>query len=267
MTSGLSQSESPASASRRDAVYFLLGPAVVAVLAATLFHVHPWPVSLRAQAQNFDWPITLWWIAVGLAGVAVSSRIGCPPAPERGDTAGWRRVVAWGLGIGLAQGLVGVAETLFPPLGRHYQALDRAAGFTWGNVALPWSIPHYAHAAVISECFFRFAAIAIPVWLLSSLLLKGRFQTPIYWVFAVLSALIEPFENLVVVKHVSFASMPLIDQIGMLSGILWELVYAWTFRRFGWPAPILMRFGWYLIYRVSAGYFFPHDSTMYPGPH
>jgi len=107
----------------------------------------------------------------------------------------------------------------------------------------------------------------VPVWLLSSWLLKGRFQGVLYWTFAVLAALIEPLEQMVGVKHVSLLAMSPLDQEGMAEGIVWQLVFAWVFRRFGWPAPILMRFGWYLVYRVTAGYFFPPDSTMYPGPH
>jgi hypothetical protein len=38
-------------------------------------------------------------------------------------------------------------------------------------------------------------------------------------------------------------------------------------RRFGWPAPILMRFGYYLLVRVFSGYFYPPFSESYPGPH
>jgi len=227
----------------------------------------PWPVALQAQAENFSWLITGWWLAVGVIAIALSSRISCPPAPPLSDGPGWRRVVVWGLGIGLIQGLEGVAKTATPMFGARYEALDRAAGFTWGNVGLPWSIPHYFHASVLSECFFRFGVIVIPVWLLSTLLLKGRFQGVLFWTFAALGALIEPFEQTVLIKHMTFAGMTAVDIEGSIEGILWQLIYAWTFRRFGWPAPILARFGWYLVYRVFAGYFFRPGSTMYPGPH
>ena len=49
---------------RRDSVYFLVGPALVSILIAALFHIHPWPVSMSAQAQNFDWLITGWWLKI-----------------------------------------------------------------------------------------------------------------------------------------------------------------------------------------------------------
>jgi len=127
---------------RRDALYFLVGPALAAVLIAALFHVHPWPTALAAQAANFGWLVTLGYLGVGLVGVFLSSRIGCPAAPPLDDGRGWRKVIFWGLGIGLLEGLWGVAKTALPPFGPHYEALDRAAGFTWGNVALPRSVPH-----------------------------------------------------------------------------------------------------------------------------
>lgn len=252
---------------RRDLTYFLVGPAAISLVIAGLYHLHPWPTSLRAQAQNFEWQITGWWMVVGAIGVALSSHIGCPPAPPVSDGPAWRRLIAWSFGLGVLQGAVSVAKNMVPALWAHYQALDRAAGFTWGNVGLPWSIPHYLHASVLSECFFRFGLIAIPVWLISTLLLKDRFQAPIFWIFALFSALIEPLENILLVKHVSLAKTSLIDAESTLEGIAWELAYAWVFRRFGWPAPILMRFGWYALFRVTAGYFFPPGSTMYPGPH
>jgi hypothetical protein len=52
-----------------------------------------------------------------------------------------------------------------------------------------------------------------------------------------------------------------------LEAIANQLLFAWMLRRFGWPAPILMRYGYYLLVRVFAGYLYPHTSIMYPGPH
>jgi len=199
---------------RRDLTYFLVGPGLACLAIAALFHVHPWPVGLKAQGQNFDWLITGWWTLLGAIGVALSGRVGCPGAPPLADRQAWRRIVGWSLGIGVFQGLVGVAKTATPLFGARYEALDRAAGFTWDNVALPWSIPHYFHASVISECFFRFGAIVIPVWLLSTLLLKGRLQGVLFWTFAVIAALIEPFEQAVLVKHMSFAGMTAVGEGG-----------------------------------------------------
>jgi len=39
------------------------------------------------------------------------------------------------------------------------------------------------------------------------------------------------------------------EQAMTVEGIAWQFVYAVLLRRFGWPAPILMRFGYYLLVR------------------
>ena len=52
-----------------------------------------------------------------------------------------------------------------------------------------------------------------------------------------------------------------------LEAVASQIVYAFMLRRFGWPAPILMRFGYYLLVRVFSGYFYPPFSESYPGPH
>lgn len=43
--------DSGQSAARRDLTYFLLGPGLLALGAAALFHLSPWPTPLRAQPR------------------------------------------------------------------------------------------------------------------------------------------------------------------------------------------------------------------------
>jgi hypothetical protein len=252
---------------RRDLVYFLLGPAVVAIAAAALFHLAPWPVFSTIQAGNFHWATTLGFLAVGALGAALSSRIGTPSAPQLGDGAGWRRLLLWGLGAGLAYAAFDLGLLIFTPVGAHSAAVDRAAGHTWFNVALPFSLLHYAHAAILSECAYRLGAVVIPTWLVSTLLLRGRWPGPVFWTFAGLAAFIEPLEQAIISKRLPLVGMAPLDQAITIEGVASELIFALMLRRFGWPAPILMRYGFYLLYRVTAGYFFPHTSGMYPGPH
>jgi hypothetical protein len=245
---------------RRDLTYFLLGPVAIALLASAWFHVAPWPVFSPLQGQLFDWGTTVAYLAGGALGILACARIGIPRAPT--DGAGWRKVVLWGLGTGIAY----AAFDLALPVHAHAEAVDKAAGITWSNVALPFSLLHYAHAAIISECFFRIAVIAIPTWLVSTLLLKGRWKAPVFWAFAVFAAFIEPLEK-AVLKHLPLTGMSAIDTAMTLEGVAWQLIFAYLMRRFGWPAPILARYGYYLLFRITAGYFYPHTSGMYPGPH
>jgi hypothetical protein len=251
----------------RDLRYFLLGPALATLAVAALFHLHPWPTALPSQAAALGWGFTLATLAAGALGAFLSTSVGCTPAPATIDRAEWRGVVIWSLGVGLASGGLDLGLQWFTPWGPHLAAIDRANGYTWANVALPWSLAHYLHASIQLESVFRLAVIIVPAWLISRVLLKGRFETLTYWTLATLAASIEPIEKAIFVRKVPFADMAPLDIAMELEAIATQLVFAWMLRRFGWPAPILMRYGYYLLVRVFVGYLYPHTSLMYPGPH
>jgi hypothetical protein len=253
---------------RRDLAYFVFGAVPIALAATLLFQLAPWPtLPVSGQAALLGWGPTLGFLALGALGAALSSRIGAPSAPRLGDSEGWRRMLLWGLGAGLANAVFDLALTLFTPVGPHAQAVERAAGITWGNVALPYSLLHYAHAAVVTECILSLGLLVIPTWLVSTLLLKGRWQAQVFWTLAVAGSLVEPLSKSIGLKRLPLVGMSPMDVALTLEGIFWQLVFAALLRRYGWPAPMLMRYGYYLLFRITAGYFFPHSSDMYPGPH
>jgi hypothetical protein len=255
------------STARYDLAVFGLGPALLSLGVAALYHLAPWPTPVRQQAANFGWGVTAAYLAVGAVGAALSSKAGCPAAPALGDRRAWLRLLLWSLAAGLASGAVDVAISAFTPWGAQIEAKDRSLGYTWANVALPWSLPHYFHASVLSECAFRLAAIIIPAWLVGRLLLKGRREAAVFWTFGVLAALIEPLEKAILLKRMPFVDLPPLDLFVSLEGVATQVVYALMLRRFGWPAPIAMRFGYYLLVRVFIGYLYPPFSENYPGPH
>jgi hypothetical protein len=195
---------------RQDLTYFVAGPALATLGVAGLFSLHPWPtLPGSGQAQALGWLPTLAFLAVGAVGVFLSSRIGCPPAPPLTDRAGWRRVLVWGLGAGF---LLGLYDAIIGALTHvRSEAIDRAHGFTWANVALPWSLAHYFHAAVTLECAFRLGIVVIPAWIVGRLILKGRAEAPVFWVFAVLAAWIEPLMHALYAKKLLFADMAPLD--------------------------------------------------------
>jgi predicted nucleic acid-binding Zn ribbon protein len=80
-------------------------------------------------------------------------------------------------------------------------------------------------------------------------LLRKRYEAATFWTFAVLAALIEPLEKSVLLrKWALFGDTPM-EQAMNLEAIAWQVVYAVLLRRFGWAAPILARFGYYLVVR------------------
>jgi len=155
------------------------------------------------------------------------------------------------LGAGFAYGLTDLAINRLTPWGAHIAAVDRRNGFdlTFVNVRPPWSLPHYLHASILSECAFRLGPILLLTWLVGHVILRGRGQTAIYWTFSVLAALIEPLEKAVLLrKWALFGDTPM-EQAMNVEAIAWQFLYAVLLRRFGWPAPMLARFAYYLVVR------------------
>ena len=254
-------------ATRSDLTYFILGPGLLTLGVAALYHLAPWPTPISGQAANFGLGLTAGYLAVGAVGAALSSHVGCPPAPNVGDRRAWLRILLWSLAAGIASGAIDIAISDLTPWGAQIAAIDRSMGYTWANVALPWSLPHYFHASVLSECAFRLAAIILPAWLIGRFMLKGRFESAAFWVFGVLAAFIEPLEKAIMLKRLPFVDLPPLDLMVSIEGVAAQIVYAFMLRRFGWPAPIIMRFGYYLLVRVFSGYLYPPFSESYPGPH
>lgn len=247
---------------RRDAADFLLWAAVPALAVSALFAFHPWPTALPSQSDMMGLRWTAPYLVAGLIGAVLARRIGCGP----GEAPVWR-IVAWSFAAGLAAGAWDLGLALFTPWGAHLEAIDHANGYTWANVALPWSLAHYLHASIVSECAFRLFALVVPAWLVGRLILKGRFGPGVFWIFAVLAAWIEPLMKAVLVRKLPLAGMTPLETFVNLAAVAEQLVFAFMLRRYGWSAPIVMRLGYYLLVRVFSGYLYPPDAVMYPGPH
>lgn len=260
------------SASTRDVLYFALGPGLLAISCAALWQVSPWPVPLPAQAAVFHWSVLLPCLALGLLGIWLSSRIGCPSAPPLSDLRRWAVILLWSGGVGAALGLEGLGQSLVPWIARQQDVLAAASGQpniqTWVNVALPWSIPHYFAASVILECVYRLAPIPILTWLIWRLAFRRRWQGATYWGVAIFAAALEP-----ALWGLGMLRSPLALAAGAFAAVTmaetWaiNLVEVYGLRRWGWPAVILFRFGFYAAARILLPYALPAHSVMYPGPH
>jgi hypothetical protein len=245
---------------RRDVLYFLAGPALIAAGAAAAFHVWPWPVPIASQAQVFQPLVVASILLAGLAGVAVSSRAGLPSAPALRDGKAWGRIVLASVGGGV---LFGAALLGLDALFGVTAGAAKALGATWVNVPLPASLAHYAAGGVLVECLYRLAPIPILGWLIGTALLKKRAQTTVFWSLAIVTSMLEPAAQLALVRP---------GAIGAVTGMVIltfaaNLFEALEFRRFGWPAPILFRLAFYAVWHCFGPYLSAPSSVLYPGPH
>jgi len=237
-------------ASRRELTWFLATAGVLALAIAAVFHLQPWPTPLKAQADLFGWGQTLIYLAMGAAGVAVLPGTRVPPTPGLHEHDRWLRIVGWSVGLGLVYGAVDLALNRLTPWGAHMAANNAANGYTFSNVAPPWSLLHYAHGAILSECAFRLAPILIMTWLVSRVLLRGRYETAAFWTFATLAAFIEPLEKAVLLRKWPLDGLTPMEQAMTFEAVFWQFAFAVLLRRFGWASPILARYGYYLAVRA-----------------
>lgn len=236
---------------RRELGLFALLAAAPALAIAGLYHLHPWPTPMAQQAANFGWALTAIYLLMGAAGVLLLPWTVAPETPGLSEGQRWGRLSLWSLAVGALYGLTDLAINRLTPWGAHLAAVDRSNGYdtSFINVRPPWSLPHYFHASILSECAFRLAPILFFGGVVG-LFVRGRGREIAFWVLAVLAAMIEPLEKSVLLrKWALFGDTP-VEQLMNVEAIAWQVVYAVLLRRFGWAAPILARFGYYLVVRA-----------------
>lgn len=235
---------------QHELALFGLLVALPALAISGLYHLRPWPTPMAQQAANFDWSLTAFYLALGAAGVLISPWTVTPETPSLNHGSRWRHLILWALGVGMIYGLTDLAINRLTPWGAHLAAVDSRNGYdvSFVNVRPPWSLPHYLHASILSECAFRLAPILLFGGLIG-LFVRGRGREVTFWLLAVLAAMIEPLEKSVMLrKWALFGDTPA-EQLMNGEAIAWQFVYAILLRRFGWPAPILARFGYYIVVR------------------
>lgn len=123
----------------------------------------------------------------------------------------------------------------------------------------PTSLVASATAGIGEELIFRLFFISFWVWLISYVLLKGKWQNQTFWIVAVLSALAFALGHLPAAmlllefKTVSEIPPALISEIIILNGVL-SLFAAYYFRKFGFLAAVGIHFWadvvWHVIWGV-----------------
>jgi hypothetical protein len=248
------------SARRRDIIYFATGPVTLALITCGLFAFRPWAVPHESQSDVLRPVAVLVLLAMGLLGVALSSNAGYPSVPPLRDAAAWRGLLVPCVGGGIAFG----AALLWVDAASQFSSGALAAlGVTWVNVPLPASLLHYGAAAVLLECAYRIAPLAILGWLIGTVLLRGRGRPALFWVLAILTSCIEPASLLGLSRPGADGSLLALMVLAFAANVF-EAV---EMRRHGWAAPVLFRLAFYAVWHVFGPYLFAPSSVLYPGPH
>lgn len=221
--------------SRDVGAYLVLAAVVIAARIA--LSIWPTDAAYPSQASVLRWPVIFGVLLFGYVGVWLAPRAGLPRLMATEITNARRFGLASLAGMVLALPIVVIDLLYVLPEGL--------------NVAFPHSIPFYLLGGVYVEVTQHLLPVAVLVWLISTLLLRGRAQRQVFWIVAVLVALIEPVGQLAIE---AFESYP--GHLYIVAGVVIfaaNLTQMDLFRRYGFMAMLMFRMGLYLIWHIVWG--------------
>lgn len=221
--------------------YLLLMAYLVVVKLAITFV--PDAFRSTAQAAVFAWPMIAVLTVLGLGGLWLARRIGLPGFwnPDLPATRKWLLPVLLGVAFGALA--IGVdAWTGWTDV------IERKLGLPSIHIEFPASLLIYPGGAVIVNVIYYLVPIPLLVWLVSSLLLRGRFQEPVFWTIGALAAAIEPLS-----QDLSYPGPAWAMLLVLLSDYALNFAQVALFRRGGFFATVLLRVSFYLVWHVVWG--------------
>lgn len=206
------------------------------VAVKLLFLAFPTNFPLADQEGAFSWPTIIIVSALGFLGLMLSRRAGFPDFWEAGVSHRQRFLIP--ALVGTLYGIVTVLYDLQHPEPVHLE--------------LPSSIPFYAYGATLLEILLRLFAVTFLVWLISNLILRGRWQTQVFWLAAIIAALYEPLPSLTNIFNSRglLAALTTLVTTPLFAG---NLVAAYLFRKSGFLAALTMRLSFYLVWHLIYG--------------
>lgn len=211
---------------------------LLVVLRVALYFV-PVEFVLADQERMVSWPSILAIWALGLIGVILAPRAGFPGMWDKEIQNRGRFFIP--VLIGLSFGLLSVVLDLVQPLGGEIQ------------IEFPASLVVYPMGGVLEEIIFRLLLTTFLVWLISTVILRERWQQGIFWMVAVSVALLYAFlqigtYSMIAEKVTLLVGMRFLVLIGA-----YFIVAACLYRRYGFLSAVAMRLADYLVWHIIWG--------------
>jgi hypothetical protein len=216
--------------------------------------VHLFIVFVGGGLQDDPRAVLFSWPAIGIIGLA--GLVGIWLADRTGFPAAWdacvsnRQRFALPVAVGLGLGLFDVGYDLIFHGTAAFAANHELGAF---NAPFPGSLLFYPGGAIIVEVVYRLLPIPLLLWLISSLLLRGRFQTPLFWTLAVLTSLIEPMQQDLPELAAGTSAIVVFSEFAI--AFAQNMTQATFFRKYGVLAAIMVRVAMYLVWHVGYGNF------------
>ena len=210
----------------------------------------PMPVPGPVMALVSGGLVLVIYGGLGLAGFFLAQRLGLPELWDSGVTNRQRFVIPALLGA--AVGLVLIfGDLIFSPT----NGVGRLP-----HPPFPTSLVASVSAGIGEETMFRLFFISFWTWLVSKVILRGRFQTAVYWAASLLSAMAFGFGHLPSVMALegwtTMAQVPgmLLAELLLLNGLI-SLAAAYLFKRYGFLAPVGVHLWCDVVWHVLWGIF------------
>ena len=196
-----------------------------------------------AQAKVFAWPAITIFTVIGILGVILADRTGFASAWGNHPSAKRRFLVPtlWGLGLGVlaitTDAVTGWTKIVAAQM--HLPSI---------HIDWPASLLIYPGGAIIVEVIYRIFPVPVLLWLVSSVILRGRSQERVFWILAVLTSLLEPLSqdlSGILDRPEQFAfTVVFVEDFAL------NFVQASIFRRLGFLSAIWVRVVFYLLWHV-----------------
>jgi hypothetical protein len=233
--------QAPASTSLSVSVKVWLGVVAYLVLVKMVITFFPATFKSIDQAAVFAWPALGIWAMLGFIGIWFAHRTGFPSAWETRLSNQQRLLIPIVIGLAYAG-----FEIAFDRLTGYSKFESALHGGLRANIDFPASLLIYPGGAVIVEVCYRLFLLPVLLWLISSVLLKHRGQTQLFWVLAILASLIEPLTQDLAALQLGAVMLTAV----LLKGFGLNFLQAALFRKSGFLAAMLMRVAFYLIWHV-----------------
>jgi hypothetical protein len=145
--------------------------------------------------------------------------------------------------IGLGFGVFSVAADL---LTGYTKALVAQHGLAQQYTGFLPMLLAFSAASILAEVIYRLFPIPLLVALVSNVLLRGRGQSQVFWVLAMLTSLLEPLSQELWAVSLGWGMFA----FWFLRSFAFNFGQATLFRKYGFLASILMRAAFYVIWHA-----------------
>jgi hypothetical protein len=198
------------------------------------------------QAALLQWPALVVFFSLGAVGVLLADRCGFPVPWSRVARSGMADVgkrftpAAVGAAFGAGMVLLDYATGLSRLIAAHHNVTQQYTGF------VPMFLVFVVAAPVIVEVVYRLFLFPVLLWLISTVILRGREQQKTFYVLAIVLSALEPFTQTPDLRQLP-VGLWVADAL-LLYGL--NLTQVFYFRKAGYVASILVRAGFYLVWHV-----------------